>query len=168
MKQRTSKNHTLFCPEHYTEIENYELAKADNFVGWICHHRNGEHHSVDWLKEHDMYYNREDPSEFKFVTVSEHCSINHYDSKALNGERNGMYGKHHSEEAKQKMRDNHCKVTWGSYGFKNNHHTDEYKAHMSEVMTGRHHSEEAKQKMRDAWVRRRQAKESKCQTLVQI
>lgn len=30
-----------YCPEHYMEIENYDLALADNFEGWICHHRNG-------------------------------------------------------------------------------------------------------------------------------
>lgn len=64
-----------FCPEHYTEIENYELAKADNFKGWVCHHRNGEYFSKEWLVKNNMYWNRKDPHEFKFVTRTEHMLI---------------------------------------------------------------------------------------------
>ena len=155
-----SRSHIKFCPEHYMEIENYELAKADNFKGWICHHRNGEYFPRDWLIKNNMYFNRKDPHEFKFVTISEHAKINHHDGKVLKGEANGMYGKQHSKEAKQKMSDNHCEVTWGSYGFKGKHHSTEYKQCMSDKLTGRHHSEEAKQKMKDAWARRRKAKEA--------
>ena len=40
-------NYMDFCPEHYMEIENYELAKSDNFVGWVCHHRNGEEFELE-------------------------------------------------------------------------------------------------------------------------
>lgn len=45
-------------------IENYAAAKANNFKGWILHHRleltiNGEYAcSTDTLKRLDMYYNR--------------------------------------------------------------------------------------------------------------
>lgn len=28
-----------FCKDDYTKIENYELAKADNFKDWCIHHR---------------------------------------------------------------------------------------------------------------------------------
>lgn len=47
-----------------TKIENYKLAKADNFKGWDIHHRleltlDGEYaHSREELKRLDMYYNR--------------------------------------------------------------------------------------------------------------
>lgn len=40
--KRINNKFLKYCPEHYQEIENYELAKADDFKGWICHHRNGE------------------------------------------------------------------------------------------------------------------------------
>lgn len=45
-------------------VENYELAKKDNFKGWICHHRleltlNGEFaNSAMDLVNKDMYYHR--------------------------------------------------------------------------------------------------------------
>lgn len=51
-----------------TQIENYEKAKVDNFVGWARHHRlethnsDGEKRLIDLtvyeLKALDMYYNR--------------------------------------------------------------------------------------------------------------
>lgn len=28
-----------YCKEDISNIENYELAKADNFEGWVIHHR---------------------------------------------------------------------------------------------------------------------------------
>ena len=31
-------NFKLYCKD-YENIENYEKAKADNFIGWHCHHR---------------------------------------------------------------------------------------------------------------------------------
>lgn len=85
-----------YCPEHYEEIENYELAKADNFIGWCCHHRNGEEFSREWLKLNNMYFNRSDPREFKFMHSKDHARL-HF---KLNGTRKG---KHLSEETKAKM-----------------------------------------------------------------
>lgn len=52
-----------YCKE-YQKIENYELAKADNFKGWHCHHRleltldNEYAHSKEDLIRLNMYYNR--------------------------------------------------------------------------------------------------------------
>lgn len=56
-----------YCKD-YKNIENYQKAKADNFVGWDCHHRlethnsDGERRLVDIttveLQALDMYYNR--------------------------------------------------------------------------------------------------------------
>lgn len=114
-------NYMKYCPEHYTEIENYELAKADNFKGWICHHRNGVEFSEEWLKNNNMYYNRSDPHEFKFLTYQEHSllhnRIHHTGHKRSVGKLNPMYGKkgkdnpnygsHRSEESKARMRANH-------------------------------------------------------------
>ena len=107
-----------FCPEHYKEIENYELAKADNFKGWVCHHRNGEEFSKEWLINNNMYYNRSDPHEFKFVTREEHNKIHHTGHMRAIGKLNPMYGKkgrdnpnygsHRTEETKARMRANHA------------------------------------------------------------
>lgn len=154
-----SINHIKFCPDHYQEIENYELAKADNFEGWICHHRNGEEFSKEWLIKNNMYYNRSDPHEFKFVTESEHRRIKHPNT----GLSYGMLGKHHSDETKHKIstsntgtirdiseddrirRSNQMKLINSNkdYYGKNNpffgkHHSDETKEIMSKYKKGRH------------------------------
>ena len=58
-------------------IENYELAKADNFKGWDIHHRleltlDGEFALTrEQLKMHNMYYNRP-YYELIFLTKAEH------------------------------------------------------------------------------------------------
>lgn len=112
-----------FCPNHYKEIENYELALKDNFVGWHCHHRNGEEFSKEWLIQNNMYYDREDPHEFRFVPLKKemsekygipsHNTIHHSGKNCffttynkirdVSGENNPMYGKHLSEEAKKNL-----------------------------------------------------------------
>ena len=74
----------LYCCEDVSLIENYELAKADNFVGWEVHHRlethtsDGERRlvdlSVDELKALDMYYHR--PAfELVYLRKSEHAAL---------------------------------------------------------------------------------------------
>lgn len=99
-----------YCPEHYQEIENYELAKADNFKGWICHHRNGEEFSKEWLIKNNMYYNRKDPREFKFVTKDEHFLIHNKGKKHTEQWKHNMKGNilhlgcKHSDDTKSKMR----------------------------------------------------------------
>lgn len=46
-----------YCCEDISKIENYELAKRDNFSGWVIHHRlethtsDGERRKVDIGKE---------------------------------------------------------------------------------------------------------------------
>lgn len=103
------KHYLKFCPEHYTEIENYELAKADNFKGWICHHRNGEYFPRDWLIKNNMYWNRKDPHEFKFMTRADHAKLhnkgenNPMHGKSRKGVNSPNYGKHYSEESCKKM-----------------------------------------------------------------
>lgn len=71
-------------------IENYELAKADNFIGWECHHRlethtsDGERRLVDISKSElialGMYYNRP-ASELMFMRHSEHTKLHHLGRK---------------------------------------------------------------------------------------
>ena len=47
----------LYCKE-YWKIENYDLAKSDNFEGWHCHHKLGIDYSSEELKKFDLYFNR--------------------------------------------------------------------------------------------------------------
>src|SRR5574344_1599080 len=70
-----------YCCEDISKIENYELAKADNFVNWDIHHRletntlDGIRRSVNItskeLMKLGMYYNRP-ASELIFMTHREH------------------------------------------------------------------------------------------------
>src|SRR5574344_1831623 len=72
-----------FCM-NLEEVENYNLAKADNFVNWDIHHRlethnsDGERRLVDIthkeLMKLGMYYNRP-ASELIFMKHGEHISL---------------------------------------------------------------------------------------------
>ena len=124
-----------FCKEP-EKIENYDKAKADNFIGWCCHHRlethnsDGERRIVDIarkeLKALNMYYNRP-ASELIFMKGSEHKSLH---SK----------GKHHTEETRKKMAE----------AKKGKHLTEETRRKMVEAHKGKHLTEETRRKMAEA------------------
>lgn len=74
-----------YCrPEEQIEVENYELAKADNFVGWDRHHRLETHNSdgvkrlisisTEELIALDMYYDRP-ASELIWLKKAEHKKL---------------------------------------------------------------------------------------------
>ena len=94
-----------YC-KNYKDIENYEKALKDNFKGWHCHHRlethnsDGERRPVNIstaeLLALGMYYNRP-AEELIFLTASEHHSLHN------KGEKHPLYGKHHSEQSRNKM-----------------------------------------------------------------
>lgn len=75
-----------YCKE-YQKIENYELAKADNFKEWHCHHRleltldNEYAHSREELIRLNMYYNRP-YFELIFLTSKEHNRLHNLTNKA--------------------------------------------------------------------------------------
>lgn len=70
--------------EDVTKVENYEKAKADNFVNWVQHHRLETHNSdgekrlvqitAEELQALDMYYNRP-AEELIWLTRAEHINI---------------------------------------------------------------------------------------------
>lgn len=70
--------------EDVTKVENYEKAKADNFVNWVQHHRLETHNSdgekrlvqitAEELQTLDMYYNRP-AEELIWLTRAEHINI---------------------------------------------------------------------------------------------
>jgi hypothetical protein len=69
------KKFMRYCPEHYTEIENYYEALKDDFIGWHCHHIKGETHTKEFLLQNNLYYDRTDPTEFKFMREEDHISL---------------------------------------------------------------------------------------------
>ena len=80
-------------------------------------------------------------------------------SEATKGKNHPMYGKHHSEETKEKMKKNHWSKNSGINPFKGKHHSEETKKKLSEINKelyknkenhpryGKQHSEETKEKI---------------------
>ena len=95
-----------YCCEDISRIENYELAKKDDFKGWVCHHRlethtsEGERRLVDISKEElkalGMYYHRP-AGELIFLTKSEHQRLHRKGNPGPNR------GKRFSEDHKRKI-----------------------------------------------------------------
>ena len=140
-------NFKRYCKD-YENIENYQKAKADDFVGWHCHHRlethnsDGERRPVDIsykeLKALGMYYQRP-ASELIFLESREHNTLHHKGKfaseetknkhrEATKGKNNPMYGKKHSEEAKKKMSECH----------KGKKLSEEHKNKLREAHKGKH------------------------------
>lgn len=82
-----------YCIDGQEEaIENYELAKNDNFVGWDRHHRLETHNSdgqrrivdlsAEELKALDMYYNRP-AEELIWLRSSEHLKLHWKGKKCI-------------------------------------------------------------------------------------
>ena len=140
-------NFKRYCKD-YENIENYEKALADNFVGWECHHRlethtpDGERREVDIgykeLKVLNMYYNRP-AEELIFLTIKEHNAFK-------KGKTAWNKGKKMSEEFCRKNAESHK----GKYA------SEETRRKMREArkgrrpMLGKHHSEESRKKMSEA------------------
>lgn len=156
-------NFEKFCKD-YENIENYEKAKKDNFKGWNCHHRlqtwnsDGKRRDVDItaseLKALGMYYNRP-AEELVFLTITEHSSLHkkgkHHSDETRRrvsegnkgkhaGEKNPNYGKHLSEEHKNKI----------SAANKGKKFSGETRRKISEAKKGKKFLEETRRKISDA------------------
>lgn len=97
-----------YCCEDISLIENYNEA-ANSSEKWQCHHKLEItlHKTSKELIEMGLYYNRP-ASELICLSEKTHKSL-HYKSGMSNfstkyGKDHPMYGKHHSEDTKQKMR----------------------------------------------------------------
>lgn len=96
-----------YCCENIKLVENYQLAKANNFKCWVIHHRlethtsDGEERLVELTRfELDalgMYYNRP-ASELIYLTRGQHNTIHKKDKPCV-----GNIGHKVSEETKRKM-----------------------------------------------------------------
>jgi hypothetical protein len=122
-------------------VENYELAKVDDFIGWDVHHRlethnsDGERRPVDLSRAElialGTYYDRP-ASELIFLKHGDHISL-HKNGKPMSAETRAKLstshrGKHFSDETRAKMRASHL---------------------------GKHFSDETRAKLREAWKHRR-------------
>ena len=92
-----------YCCEDISKIENYELAKRDDFKGWVIHHRlelvetgAAADSTKQDLKDQGLYYNRP-AGELIYLTNSEHQKLHH------TGKPGPNRGKHFSEEHKRKI-----------------------------------------------------------------
>lgn len=134
----------MYCTEP-EKIENFEKALADNFEGWVCHHRlqtwtsDGDRRLVDIsaaeLKALDMYYNRP-PEELIYLTKAEHTSL-HTKGKPKSEEHKKKIGeanKNTSDETRRKKREANIGEKNPMYGKK---HSAETKIKMSEVRKGK-------------------------------
>lgn len=87
LKEHARTNIAMFAyciKDEVEQIENYQLAKADNFDGWCVHHRLETHNeagerlekdvSRDSLIEKNLYWQRP-AKELIFMTASDHMSL---------------------------------------------------------------------------------------------
>ena len=92
------------------KIENYELAKADNFKNWVIHHKLETHDSsgnlrkvelsVNELIALDMYFYRPE-NELIFLTKSKHRALHNTVDKK--GKPSHNKGKRMANEQKEKI-----------------------------------------------------------------
>ena len=151
-------NFKYYCKD-YKNIENYDKAAADNFVGWCCHHRKGVGIPTEELQALGMYYNRP-AEELIFLRRGEHRTLHNKVHKHSEESKKKMSeaAKNRPEEIKMKAREAHkghkhseeSKKKIGA-AIKGRRHTEESKKKISEAKKGTHPSEEAKNKMSEAW-----------------
>ena len=107
----SENNVKLYCSEDASNIENYDLAIADQTRIWDCHHRleiqpDGTEVSSEELRSRGMYYNRPS-SELIFLTKSEHTILHMSVESARNKIGTQFRGKPLSEEHRRKLSESH-------------------------------------------------------------
>lgn len=125
------KTYKDFCPLRYKEIENYDLAEADSFKGWICHHKLGEHcFTKDELIKFGLY-DDVTPGELIFMKRQDHMKLHKVGAKTQF--KKGC-GKPLSEEHKKHISENSIGKP-GTFTGKN--HTNATKKHIGDTQRNR-------------------------------
>lgn len=140
---------TIVCRD-VKSIENYDKAKADNFKGWVIHHRAETHFSDgiprppqarisrDELIGLGLYYNRP-AEELIYLTRAEHNTLHHKD-KIQSEESREKMSKTHKERLTDEVRKNISEGTKRGM-------TPEVIERVRQASLGRKHSEESKSKI---------------------
>ena len=136
-------NFEYYCKD-YENIENYHKAKADDFVGWVCHHRKGIDIPTEELQALGMYYNRP-AAELIFLTRSEHEVLHKKGKKRSEETRRKMSEamKNISEETRRKM----SEAKKGNKYSLGKKRSDEAKKKIGAAKKGKKHSAEHNKKI---------------------
>lgn len=166
-----------FCSEDISLIENYEKALADNFKGWVIHHRL-ETHNFDGTKRKrdlsredlmalDMYLYRP-ADELIFMRTADHTYLHNKDKHPSEEQKRKMSEaakrRVASEEGKRKLSEaSKGKTPWNkgvpcyeetrkklSEVNKGKQFSEETRKKISEANKGKHRSEEHKRKISEA------------------
>lgn len=132
-KRQFINKKSRYCCEDISNIENYEKAKADNFVGWLIHHRDEyrvlpsgmiARRTYRELKENGRYYNCP-ANELIYLTTLDHAKmhpITEEHKESLSRHRKGTKA---SEETRKKLSLAHMgRKPVNNSGWK---HTEEWK-----------------------------------------
>ena len=137
-----------YCCEDVSLIENYEKALADNFKGWVIHHRLETKcpifkPTLKQLVQAGLYYKRP-ACELIFMKIEDHVSLHCKGKKRSDEHRRklseALKGRVISEEHRRKL----------SEANKGKHRSEEAKRKISEAKKGKHRSEETKRKISEA------------------
>lgn len=125
----------------------------ENFIRKILFIAKDEQEAYDKEKELIAFYHAIEREDYYNISSGQNLNSNYIDntdrsytktpeyrykmSIACSGEKNGMYGKHHTEESKKKMSESHKGIAAGERnGMYGKHHTEESKKKMSENSKG--------------------------------
>lgn len=96
-----TKRINKYCCEDLSKVQNYDAAIADTTQTWDCHHKLEMFMTRKELIDIGRYYNVP-ARELVFLTRKEHCWWPHVGHSEAAKKR---IGTHHTDEAKQKMRE---------------------------------------------------------------
>jgi group I intron endonuclease len=130
------------CPEEDLDWTEGFLQKTLNTIspnGYnliLNEHQHRRHNEISIQKMRDNHWDNsgeKNPFFGKHHTEETKQKI----SEAESGEKNHNFGKHHRETTKQKMRENHQDQSGENNPFFGKHHTQEERAHHSKIMKGK-------------------------------
>jgi hypothetical protein len=111
-----------------SEVENYKEALADNFDGWVLHHRLGESQfSKRDLRKFGLCNGRT-PGELKFMRLDDHVSLHNHGGKggkpgrksSLRNRPNTSFGEKYMERFGHSRKENEKQYMHEYYYFRRN------------------------------------------------
>ena len=155
MTDHQKKNWKSYCSEPLELVENYQQAKAENFVNWQIHHRleiqqDGTIVSAQELIDHNLYYGRP-ASELVFMRREEHTSLHNkcrtFSEETRKKLSEARKGRTLSEDTRKKLSEALSGDNNPMYG---KHHSSETRKKLSAALKGMTLSADTRQKMSEA------------------